>query len=294
MLLIGGLVYLAPISSIVRLASANETYDHILLIPAISLFFLLLQRNTIFSKTNRHPLHGLAVMAAGCLVYAGGFLLREELSSPAFRSQDVPNDYLTLCMIGAIAWVFGSFIAVYGTQAFKKARFPLFFLAFAVPLPMFLLNPIVVALQYASAEAADVVFKLTGAAYYRNHLVFEFPNVAVQVAEVCSGIRSSLALVILSVIVGHLFLRSSWNRVILVFSIGPITVFKNALRIVTITLLANYVDLKFLTDHWIHRSGGIPFFAAAMVMFIPIVWMLRRNEAREARPRGLIAKAHKT
>jgi hypothetical protein len=36
--------------------------------------------------------------------------------------------------------------------------------------------------------------------------------------------------------------------------------------------------MRFLTDHWIHRSGGIPFFAVAMGMFIPLVWALRRTE----------------
>jgi exosortase/archaeosortase family protein len=119
--------------------------------------------------------------------------------------------------------------------------------------------------------------------------VFEFSNVAVQVDEVCSGIRSSLALIIMSVIVGHLFLRSGWNRLLLALSIGPITVFKNALRIVSITLLANYVDIKFVSDHWFHRSGGVPFFAAAMVMFIPIVWVLRKSERRETREHSFIA-----
>ena len=38
--------------------------------------------------------------------------------------------------------------------------------------------------------------------------------------------------------------------------------------------------MKFLTNHWIHSSGGIPFFAAAMAMFIPMVWLLRRRETK--------------
>jgi len=42
----------------------------------------------------------------------------------------------------------------------------------------------------------------------------------------------------------------------LALAIFPITVVKNAFRIVTITLLANYVDMRFLTHHWIHSSGG--------------------------------------
>ena len=183
-------------------------------------------------------------------------------------------------MAGAVAWVCGSFIAVYGTHAFKRARFALLFLIFTIPIPMFLLDGLVVALQLVSAEASDIVFRLTGISYHRSGLVFEFPNVAVQVAEQCSGIRSSLSLFILSVITGYLFLGTLSRRVILSLAIFPITVVKNAFRIVTITLLANFVDMRFLTNHWIHISGGIPFFAVALAMFIPLVWLLKRTEKK--------------
>jgi exosortase len=140
------------------------------------------------------------------------------------------------------------------------------------------LDRIVATLQHSTAEVSDLVFRLTGVSYRRTHLVFELSNVAVQVAEQCSGIRSSLSLFILSLITGYLFLRSLSRRLILFIAILPITVIKNAFRIVTITLLANFVDMHFLTSHWIHRSGGIPFFAVALAMFIPLVWLLRKTE----------------
>jgi exosortase len=146
---------------------------------------------------------------------------------------------------------------------------------------MFLLDGIVTVLQHASAEVSDVIFKMSGVPYHRSGLVFEFSNVAVQVAEQCSGIRSSLSLFILSLVTGYLFLRTVSRRVVLGVAVFPITVVKNALRIMTITLLANQVDMRFLTDHWIHRSGGLPFFAAALMLLIPLVWMLRRSEARK-------------
>jgi exosortase len=190
-------------------------------------------------------------------------------------------------MAAAVAWVIGSFVAVYGSQAFKKARFALLFLLFAVPIPMFLQDGIVTLLQQASAEAADIVFKLTGISYHRSGLVFEFSNVAVQVAEECSGIRSSLSLFIVSIVTGYLFLKTVSRRVILAIAVFPITVVKNALRIMTMTLLANQVDPRFLTSHWLHTSGGIPFFALALALFIPLVWMLRKNEAWKAARSGL-------
>ena len=286
LLLLGAAVYFFPIGALAKLVFENETYSHMPLIPLVSLFLLVVQRKSIFAEAARKPVAGFAVCAAGLVLYGLATVLRGHLDSQAFRNQDVPNDYLTLCMAGAVAWVIGSFIAVYGLRAFKKARFALLFLVFTIPIPVFLLNGVVTALQFASAEAADIVFRLTGAPYHRSGLVFEFPNVSVLVAEQCSGIRSSLALFILSIITGYLFLRTFSRRVILALAIFPITVVKNAFRIVTITLLANYVDMRFLTDHWIHSSGGIPFFVVAMGMFIPLVWALRRTEKSGTEPAG--------
>jgi len=45
---------------------------------------------------------------------------------------------------------------------------------------------------------------------------------------------------------------------------------------VTITLLANYVDMRFLTDHWIHRSGAFRFLPLRCLVY-PIGVVLRRT-----------------
>ena len=278
LVLLGTALYFFPIGALVKLVFENETYSHISLIPLVSLFLMVIQRKSIFAEAGGKPAAGFAVCAGGLALYGLATVLREHLGHSDFRNKDVPNDYLTLCMAGWVAWIIGSFIAVYGMKAFKKVRFALFFLVFVIPMPVFLLEGVVSVLQHASAEAADIVFRLTGAPYHRIDLVFEFPNVTIRVAEECSGIRSSLSLFILSIITGYLFLRTFSRRAVLALAIFPITVVKNAFRIVTITLLANYVDLRFITNHWIHRSGGIPFFAVAMAMFIPLVWALRRTE----------------
>ena len=282
-LIVGGGIYFAPLNALAALTLDSELYSHISLVPAVSLFFLWQKRQAIFGVPRRAILPGGAIAAAGLAAYAMATAFRGQLGTVSLRDVDMSNDYLTLCMAGFVAWVIGSFIAVYGLKAFQKARFPLLFLAFIIPIPMALMNAVMQSLQFASAEAADIVFKLSGAPYHRNGLVFEFPNVAIEVAQQCSGIRSSLALIILSIITGVLFLSTVSRRLILVLAIFPITVIKNAFRIVTVTLMANYVDTRFITNHWIHSSGGIPFFAVAMAMFIPLVWALRRTEGPGAR-----------
>jgi exosortase len=282
LILIGALIYLAPMIAVGKLVFKNETYSHIILIPFVSSAILVLNRKTIFFGATGMPSPGFTICTAGLCLYGLAFIMRYQFGQPALQHQDVPNDYLSLCMTGAVAWVIGSFIAAYGTRAFKRARFALLFLSFIIPIPLFLLDMIINCLQHATAEASDICFWLSGVSYIRSGLVFEFENVAVQVAEQCSGIRSSFSLVILSIVTGHLFLHTTLRRSILAVAIFPITVVKNALRITTISLLANEVDSRFLTSHWIHSSGGIPFFAVALALFIPLVWILRKTEMPKA------------
>ena len=126
------------------------------------------------------------------------------------------------------------------------------------------------------------VFKLTGVPIFREGFAFYLPNLSLEVASVCSGIRSSIALFITSILAGHLFLDKTWSKVLLVISIYPITIFKNGLRIVVLGLLSSYVDRRFLSG-WLHTSGGIPFFVLALGFLGSVLWGLRKIEKKVSR-----------
>jgi exosortase len=281
-IVLSGLILFAPpLISLCRLVLAQDSYSHIAVIPFASLFFIWSDRKVIFTAAKGSALRGVAVGLAGLALYDLAYLLPGQ-----FENQAGSNDYLTLTTAGAVAWVIGSFIFSYGPSAFKRARFSMLLLVLAIPIPVFILHDILKALQAASAETADIIFQMLPVTYRREGLIFQFPNVAIEVAEQCSGIRSSLALFVGSVIAGKVFLKRGIHRAALTLSILPITILKNALRIITITLLANYVDLKFITHHWIHSSGGILFLAVAIAMSVPVVWLLHRREAGRERVTG--------
>lgn len=75
-------------------------------------------------------------------------------------------------------------------------------------------------------------------------------------------------------------LTSPWRRAILILSVLPVTIFKNALRIITLTLLGVYVDERILHSV-LHRMGGIPFFVLALLIFGCVLWFLRRSDLKE-------------
>jgi len=264
----GGTIAYGPVANLVSVPGGSEYYSHILLIPFVSAYFLFEQRTKILQGA-KYCLSGLAVVAGGLVVY--GVALWQD----AWLGQ---NDFASLAAAGSLIFWWGGFLLAFGPEAFKTARFPLLFLLFAVPVPQFLLEGFIRILQIGSTEVTEWLFQLTGTAYVRNGFVYQLPGISIEVAKECSGIRSSIALIITGVLAGHLFLNTGRRKFILLLTVVPFTIFKNGVRIVTLSLLAIYVDPKFITDSWLHHAGGFVFYLPALGMLAGVLWWLRRSE----------------
>lgn len=265
-------LYFTSLKELAGLSLHDELYSHFLLIPVVSLYFIFVRRKLIFSDARYSFRAGFPVAAFGILIYILG---------KSFVLEQNQNDYLSVMMFSFLTCFIGGFILFYGIRAFRKAMFPLLFLIFIVPIPTFILEPFIRVLLIGSTESSHMVFKVLGVPVFRRGFVFELTGITVEVAKECSGIRSSLALFITSILAGQLFLRTWQRRVILTLCIFPITIFKNSLRIATITLLASYVDPIFLKDHWIHSAGGQPFFVMGLLLLLPVMLLLRRSEKKK-------------
>ena len=115
-----------------------------------------------------------------------------------------------------------------------------------IPIPGVLLDRIVFFLQSMSADVSDAFFRLAGVPVFRDGFTFSLPGLSIEVAKECSGIRSSLSLLLTSFIAGHLFLKHFGSKAVLSVCVLPITVIKNGIRIVTLALLGVYVDRRVL------------------------------------------------
>jgi exosortase len=261
------------LKQLAALSFESELYSHFLLIPVVSLFFMWVNRKTISSEVSYSFKAGVPIVLAGILIFGIG-------KSNYFQLNQ--NDYLSLMMFAMLACILGIFLASFGSRSFRKALFPLLFLIFIIPIPTLILDPLIRILQVGSAHFTYAIFKIIGLPVFRDGMVFELPGVAIEVAKQCSGIRSSLALIITSIIAGYLFLQTGWKRIVLVISILPITIVKNAIRITTLTLLAIYVDKGWLTGSFLHQSGGILFFLLALTLLAPVLLLLKKTEKKTA------------
>ncbi|RJQ66740.1 MAG: exosortase [Desulfobacteraceae bacterium] len=264
-------LFVPSMYELVSLSLDSETHSHIVMIPFVSIYLLCLNRKKIFMQTALAQKHGFIVVCMSLVIYAAGVISVNRFAL---------NDYLFFPTLAGIAFIIGIFIWLAGLRAFKSAAFALLFLLFMVPIPLFILDGFIKLLQACTAEMTDVVFKVIGMPVFREGLVFSLTDVSIEVAKQCSGIRSSLVLIIISVLVGYMYLNSNWRRVALVVAVIPISIFKNALRIVLLAWMGNYVDISWLTDSALHSRGGIPFMFVALLFLLPVLWLLRIGERK--------------
>jgi exosortase len=255
--------------SLFSLSLENELYSHIPLIPVVSGYLIYSMKKEIFSLNISSSTPGVISIAVAIILYIGAIIQRGNLDH---------SNYLSLITLSAILFWVGGFIYFYGTAAFRRGLFPLAFLVLMIPIPNVVVEKIIFILQHTSANMSYLIFRLTGVPIFREGLVFHLPGISIEVAEECSGIRSSIALFMTTILASYLFLRSGSRRFILILTILPLAIFKNAARIVTLSLLAVYVDKSFLTNSLLHKKGGIVFFILALSLLGPILWLLKRSE----------------
>jgi exosortase len=269
---VAGVMFYGPFREVMRVALRSDYYSHIVLIPFVSAYLLFVRRREIFADIGYAFVPGAAVAGVGVLLYGIARMVPLGLNK---------NDFSALVTLAALFFVVGAFVLLFGLQAFRAARFALLFLLFMVPVPTALMDGTIRFLQVGTTEFVALLFAIAPVPVLREGFVFHLPNISIEVAPQCSGIRSSMALVITSVLAGHMFLKKGWNKALLVLAVIPVTMFKNGIRIITLSLLAVYVDTRILTNSTLHTDGGILFFVLALLLMAPILFVLRRGEQQK-------------
>jgi exosortase len=260
-------IWFVPIQSSFALALGDSAYTHILLIVPLSAAMVFLEWNSLAPSRDRKRGIALLLLAVAALANA---VLRWRV--PASDVQ------LAMDMLALVGWWMAAFANCFGPRAFRRVLFPLCFLLWMVPLPHFALSWIVNLLQQGSAAVAHLLFLASGVPVEQRGLLVHIPGLTLEVAPECSSIRSSLMLLVTTMVVAHLLLRSFWRKALLVAVAIPVSVAKNGLRIFVLGMLGSRVDPSFLTGR-LHREGGIIYFLIALIAMGLLLWILRRGEA---------------
>ena len=256
-----------PLSRTFGLALRADVYTHLILIVPISAALIFAERRTFKPAFEAVAGFGSALLIIAILI--GGY------SRWMIDSQS--DMQLSVSMLAIVTWWIGSFVLCFGTRMARQFLFPLCFLFWLVPIPAPVLNRIVAFWQQGSAISASVLFSAVGVPVTQNGIMLSIPGLTLEVAQECSSLRSSLMLIVTSMVLAHLFLRSFWRKTAVVLAAIPLSIIKNGLRIFTISMLGTHVDPGFLHGN-LHRHGGIVFFLLALFMVLLLLWLLNRSE----------------
>jgi exosortase len=254
-------------------AYGDDRYSHTLLVLPLSLSLIAveLKRTPVIPRYSK--ITGTMWILLAALVWSA-CRSKPGLSMNYGLSIDVL--VLVICWLGLV-------IAFYGPQVFKTLLFPLLLLFLMVPLPQQAIGKIVGGLQVASTYATFTLFKVAGVPVLANGFIISLPGFDIEIAKECSGIRSSIVLVLTALIIQHFCLCSGWAKAVFVLAVVPLAIAKNAVRIFTLSMLAIKVDPDFLTGR-LHHEGGIVFYLLALASLLIVLRVLQTvDNIRSAR-----------
>jgi exosortase len=256
-------IFSQSIAQLLQLAWTNDAYSHILLILPLSLALVFVNREDVFAALDWASAPGLGVAAsAGALSAASYFM---------------PS--LTLSIATLAAFWLSCFMFCFGLNAFRKAAFPLLILAFLIPLPVAVTGEIAAFLQRGSAEVAYRLLQIATVPVSRDGVILSLPGLNLEVAAECSGLRSSMLLLITSLVIAYVHLRGGWRQIIVALLVVPISILKNGIRVFTLATASAYLDHAILSS-WLHHNGGFLFFLLGLGLVICAVKLLQKAERK--------------
>jgi exosortase C (VPDSG-CTERM-specific) len=260
-----------PLAQLIGFAATSGLFSYILLIPFISLYLFWQRRSILAGSPPSFQTGAWAFLAAGLSLLVVHWL------GLTVRLGVAPNDKLSIYALSFVLCFYAVCCWFWGKTTLRTLAFPLGFLIFIVPIPSVALAAIDTFLQKGSALAAAGFFTLAGTAYFQDGLVFQLPNITLQIAPECSGIRSTLVLFITSLLAGQLLIRTSWKRILLVLFIIPLGIIRNGFRVFVIGELCVHIG-SHMIDSPIHHRGGPIFFLLSLIPLVILLIILRKSE----------------
>jgi exosortase D (VPLPA-CTERM-specific) len=235
----------------------SDDYSHGMFVPLISLFLIWQSRRRIAAAGITGSWWGLAIVAAGLLLYLVGELATLYV---------LQHFSLWIVLVGLV-------IGAIGIRATRTITFPLGYLLTSIPLPTFLYAGLSSKLQLWSSALGVGCLQLVGVTAFREGNVIDLGPVQLQVVEACSGIRYLLPLTSLALLCAYLYKDRMWKRVILVLSSIPISILVNGFRIGMIGVLVEWYG-QGASEGFAHLFEGWVLFMASLGLLMLEMWFL--------------------
>jgi exosortase len=249
----GFLVAYGPVLS--RLVSdwwTDENYSHGFIVLPFAAWFAWERRERLRTTPVRPAATGLLVVALGLALLVAG-----QLGAEYF-----------LARISIVFVLAGGVAFIAGWARLRVLALPLAFLVLMIPIPTIVFNKVAFPLQLLASRAGEVTLGVLNIPVLREGNLIILARTTLEVAEACSGIRSLVSLLTLSILYGYFTDERASVRVALALASIPIAVVANAMRVAGTGVAAHHFG-EVAAEGFFHSfSGWIVFVVAAGLMVL--------------------------
>jgi exosortase len=250
----------------------ENDFEHGWMFPPLVLGLLWWKREEFLAARSKGGMFGLLIVLAGAALYA-----------LAYRALQ-----WRLAIIGLPFLFTGSIWYLWGRRAALMTAFPFFLTWLAIPVAF--LQQATNGLQLIASKLAHVGSSLLGVqTTIRGNILTMGSGAGFAVDEGCSGIRSLWALMLIAAAWTYLSRMPLWKRCLLFVSAFPIAILGNALRLVSIFVIAEYGDEHFAANAWHDWSSLVLFYPISLSLLLAVHSVLEggfpwnRAQRREVR-----------
>ncbi len=239
--------------------SEREEYSHGFFIPMISAWLLWQRKDALAATTAYVSLKPLVLLFFAVFLFLVG-----ELSAIYILMH-----LSFVLMLIALVWLFAGF------DILKLSFVPLIYLLFAIPTPYFIDAQLTWGLQLVSSDLGAKILRLLDVSVYVEGNVIDLGDLKLNVVEACSGLNYLYPLLSLGFLMAYMYQGHWWQRVIVLVSTVPITVFMNSFRIAMIGVSVNLYGREMAEGALHFFEGWIVFMSCAVLLTLEI-WLLDR------------------
>lgn len=259
-LLIAATLYWTVLPKLVHDWWVDPNLSHGFWVPLFSAWLIWRRRaelRAFASKGTLLPGIVLVLVGVGMLVVgkAGGeyFTMRSSL----------------VFVTGGLFWI------VFGGEGFRLCLFPLVYLFFMVPIPYILYDAIAFPLKMMASWVGEHTLTLVGVPVFREGNIIFLPNLQLEVADACSGIRSLVGLMVVGTAAAYIMTLGVARGVAVFLSAIPISVVTNSLRIFVTGVLSYKFGQK-VAEGFFHEFSGLVVFLLGVLLIVSLGLIMRR------------------
>ncbi len=243
----------SPLAWLKSAWNPETDFEHGFLIPVIMVGLLAWQWKNLRQAATGSDWRGLPIAIAGVLF----FVLAHRTGQARLAVGGLPM----------ILW--GSAWFLWGWQVARLTFFPLFVLWLAIPVPQF--QQATTQLQILSTELAQAGCQLFGVeTEVRGTQIYSVGGKwePLEIDEGCGGIRSLMALILISSVWAYLAKMPLWKKILLCLSAFPLAILGNMLRLTSIFVVSEHGNPEFAASTWHDWSGLLIFYPISLIMLL--------------------------